>query len=609
MPRMNRLSLTALAIAVMLGGCATPPPSQLSDLPRTPDATVEEILEDAERYSGAEAYLLRLYAAQAAWSTNQPERVRSILSRIPQSELPPDQQLRFAELQARSALALEQPEAALLALRHPSMIHLETQPIEEQLAIQQLRAEAFQATGDPLNAARERAFIDGMLPPGEREANRQAIWEDLNRAPLEDLRQAAGEATGEFAGWVQLALISREQSNLDLQVQSVNKWKETFSDHPAARLMPDSIAQLLELHANRPTHIALFLPFEGPLAGAAQALRDGFMASQYQAHSQGLEQPQVSLYDSTAYADLMAFYRDAEADGVQWVIGPLERDQVSRLAGMTELPLPTLALNYTDSSISSDQTLFQFGLAPEDEARSAARRAWDDGHRNMAVLAAQTDWGQRSFEAFRAEWEALGGKLVGREIINEPATISSQIADLLNIRESEQRGARIQSTLGNEVVVQPTPRQDLHALFLAATPQQARQIKPTLAFQYAADLPVYATSHAYQLGADAADNADLDGLLVAEIPWLLTRSDALYETVSSSWPQATGPMGRLYAMGADAQRLFSRLPQLQRYEEASIEGATGRLSLSADGRVHRSLGWGVISEGRIVPVDEVISAP
>ena len=170
MPRMNRLPLTALAIAVMLGGCATPPPSQLSELSRTPDASAEEILKRAERHSGAEAYLLRLYAAQAAWSTNQPEQVRSILSTIPQSELPPDQQLRFAELQARSALALGQPDAALLALRHPSMIHLEAQPIEEQLAIQQLRAEAFQATGDPLSAARERAFIGGMLPLGEREA-------------------------------------------------------------------------------------------------------------------------------------------------------------------------------------------------------------------------------------------------------------------------------------------------------------------------------------------------------------------------------------------------------------------------------------------------------
>lgn len=609
MPRMYRLPLSALAITLMLGGCATPPPSQLADLPRVPEASVEDILKDAERYSGAEAYLLRLHAAQAAWSTEQPERVRSILSTIPQSELPPDQQLRFSELQARSALALGQPNAALLALRHPSMIHLEAQPIEEQLRIQQLRAEAFQATGEPLSAARERAFIGGMLPLGEREANHQAIWEDLNRAPLEALRQAAGEATGEFAGWLQLALISREQSNLDLQVQGVNQWQETFPEHPAAALMPESVAQLLELHANRPTHIALFLPFEGQLAGAAQALRDGFMASQYQAHSQGLEQPRISLYDSTAYADLMTFYRDAEADGVQWVIGPLERDQVSRLASMAELPLPTLALNYTDTPINSDQTLFQFGLAPEDEARSAALRAWDDGHRSMAVLAGQSDWGQRAFEAFRTEWQTLGGTLIGREIIDEPAAISRQIADLLRIRESEQRGARIQNLLDKQVIVQPTPRQDLHALFLAATPQQARQIKPTLAFQYAAELPVYATSHAYQLGGDPAENADLDGLRVMEIPWLLTGSDALYDSVSSSWPQAAGPMGRLYAMGADAQRLFSRLPQLQRHEEASIEGATGRLSLGTDGRVRRSLGWGVISDGRLIPANEVIASP
>ena len=68
----------------------------------------------------------------------------------------------------------------------------------------------------------------------------------------------------------------------------------------------------------------------------------------------------------------MQFYREAQADGVDWVIGPLERDQVTRLANLGEIPLPTLALNYTDQMTQADQTLFQFGLAPEDEARSAA---------------------------------------------------------------------------------------------------------------------------------------------------------------------------------------------------------------------------------------------
>lgn len=601
--RMNRLPLTALGLALVLAGCAGPAPTQLSDLPRSPDASVEQILKDASRRSGAEANLLRLHAAQTAWDQDQPEQVRSILSDIPQSDLPPEQALRFSELQAHSSLALGQPQAALRALRHPSMSHLQSQPVEEQVRIQMLRAEALAAVGDPLSAARERVFIDGMLPTDQREANRAAIWDTLNQVSTPELQQATEQATGEMAGWVQLALVTREQTNLDLQVRAVRQWQERFANHPAAAHMPESITLLLEIYTSRPQHIALLLPFQGQLANAAQALRDGFMAAQYQAHSEGVEQPKVTLYDSTAYPDLMQFYRQAQADGVQWVVGPLERDQVTRLANMPELPLPTLALNYTDAAANDQQALFQFGLAPEDEARSAANRAWEDGHRQMAALVAQTDWGERSFQAFRQSWEELGGTLVGRVIIEQPEAMSNQIAELLRIRQSEQRGERIQRVVGQDVMVQPTPRQDVHALFLAASPQQARQIKPTLAFQYAADMPVYATSHVYQLG-DAGQNADLEGIMVAEIPWLLTRSDNLYDTVTRSWPQATGAMGRLYAMGVDAQRVFRRLPQMQQFTDTRMEGATGTLSLSPTGRVHRELGWGVIRDGRIVSVDE-----
>ena len=599
MPRINRLPVAAAILAAILSGCSSAP-KQLADLPRTPQASVEELLKDAERYSGAEANLLRLQAARAASIQNDAQRVLNILQRIPQSELPTDQQLLFSTLQAESLIAVDQPEGALRALRHPSMLQIESLPMSEQVRIQLLRAQALVATGDPIAAARERVFIDGMLPAEEQQANHEAIWTSLNQASTPALEAAASTATGELAGWVSLALIARQHGNLDIQVRELAKWQEQFTGHPAADPLPAAMAQLLELHASRPRHVALLLPFQGPLAGPAQALRDGFLASQYQAYSQGIEQPRVSLYDSTAYDDLAQFYGEAQADGVDWVIGPLEREQVSRLAQMPNIPLPTLALNYTDQPTQSDQTLFQFGLAPEDEARSAAQRAWNDGHRSMGALVAQTDWAERAYQAFRQAWEEQGGVFIGRETIDQPATMASQIGDLLQIRQSEQRNDRIKSVV-EDAVVQPTPRQDLDALFLSATPQQARQIKPTLAFQYAAELPVYATSHVYQLGGDPAQNADLEGIMVAEVPWLLTRDDQLYSAVSQNWPQATGVLGRLYAMGVDAQRIFSRLPQMRQYDETRLDGATGELKLSEDGRVMRAAEWGIIQDGQIRP--------
>src|SRR5690554_7651396 len=100
MSRMIRLSLTGLLLASLIAGCSSTP-RQLSELPATTDTPVEQILRQAERRSGAEANLLRLHAAQTAWSRNQPEQVRSILALIPQSELPLDQQQQIGRASCR----------------------------------------------------------------------------------------------------------------------------------------------------------------------------------------------------------------------------------------------------------------------------------------------------------------------------------------------------------------------------------------------------------------------------------------------------------------------------------------------------------------------------
>ena len=68
MHRSIRLSTLALTLTTVLAGCASAPKS-LDELPRTPDASVEEILKSAARHDGAEANLLRLHAAQTALNT------------------------------------------------------------------------------------------------------------------------------------------------------------------------------------------------------------------------------------------------------------------------------------------------------------------------------------------------------------------------------------------------------------------------------------------------------------------------------------------------------------------------------------------------------------
>ncbi len=78
---------------------------------------------------------------------------------------------------------------------------------------------------------------------------------------------------------------------------------------------------------------------------------------------------------------------------------------------------------------------------------------------------------------------------MGVEYVDQPVALAQQIADLFQLRKSEGRAKSLQSTVGTDVAAQPSRRQDIEFIFLAVTPQLAQQIKPTLNFQYAGDVP------------------------------------------------------------------------------------------------------------------------
>lgn len=59
---------TALCLAALLAACASSPSSSLGELPRTPDASIEQLLEQATTSkTPEEAALLRLSAADLAY--------------------------------------------------------------------------------------------------------------------------------------------------------------------------------------------------------------------------------------------------------------------------------------------------------------------------------------------------------------------------------------------------------------------------------------------------------------------------------------------------------------------------------------------------------------
>ncbi|MEG4315778.1 penicillin-binding protein activator [Pseudomonas sp. FIP_A4] len=595
---MARLSpLLILGLAALLTACTSSPSSTLGELPRTPQATTQQLLQQADQSDPAKAAELRLAAADQSLTKGEAARARGILEQVPLDSLKPAQQIFASTLLAEIALIEGQPQQAQQALAHPAFERLGELPVDQQIRSQTVRARTLEATGQTLAAARERIFTAPLLSGTAAKENHEAIWGLLSALPAGESQGAGGDT--DLDGWLSLATAVKQAGTLAQQQRAIDSWIAQHPQHPAAKQLPAALEQLRQLADQPLTHVALLLPMQGQLASVAQALRDGFLAAHLQAQQAGATDLRIELYDSSRITSLDAVYQQAQADGVQLIIGPLEKDLVRQLSERERLPITTLALNYSDAGRTTPPQLFQFGLAAEDEAREVARRAWADGHRRAIALAPRGEWGARILAAFRQSWEDAGGTLVAAEPLAEPVELANQIAALLQLRNSESRAQSVQNTLGKDVTSQPTRRQDVDFIFLAATPQQAQQVRPTLIFQYAGDIPVYATSHLHAANQNRTQYLDLDGIRFAETPWLLDPQLPLRQQIERQWPQAAGSLGRLYAMGADAYLLAPRLNQLLALPNTRLDGLSGTLSLNPQQRIERQLPWAQFRDGQV----------
>lgn len=305
----------------------------------------------------------------------------------------------------------------------------------------------------------------------------------------------------------------------------------------------------------------------------------------------------LSIYDTSSFEEVTQAYDQAVKEGAEMVIGPLKKDNVALLKQKRNLSIPVLALNYAGDQKPASRHFFQFGLRTEDEVRQVAERAWIEGNKHAAVLFPESEWGFRVQQAFVDHWLELGGNIVAQSGFTGKNDYSNAIKKMLNIEQSEQRAKNIKRVLGESIEFNPRRRQDIDFIFLLGSPGQARQIKPTLDFHYAADLPVFATSNIYEGHSDSDRDKDINGIQFVDIPWVLTDEDAVKAASQPVWGDSTDSQQRLYALGVDAYRLVPRLQLMLAVPNGSLFGATGTLSLAENQRIERKLMWAQIKRG------------
>lgn len=563
--RISALSLSLL----LLAGCAT---TSLTSAPESPaqaqalalidqgkprDAAVQ--LEALANTLKGAARAAALADAAFAWhEAGDTARARTLLAQITPRQLNGTSLQRYHLTSAELALADKQPAQALALLKESADNVAPPLRTRWQLA----RANALQATGDLFGAAQERARAHAALTGQARIDNQQAIASVLGTLDDATLRARAAalpanEPLYNFAG---RALIAR---GLPLPRPFDREQALQFDTSKRPPAMSDGYRP--------PMKMAVLLPLSGRLATAAQPVRDGLLSGYY---GESRRRPDIQFIDTAGTAaGAVAAYDKAVNAGVDFVVGPLGRDEVDAVFGRAQLPVPVLALNRGKSSPPAGSA--GFSLAPEDDGIIAAEYLRGRERSKVLVVHSNDDNGRRAAAAFRERFAQRGGQVVASIGVGE--TVGNIDAQIRNA------GA-------------------VDGVLLAVKAPQARALAPQLALAGAGGATRVGTSQLTVGAGKAEEDMALDGIVYPNEAWNVRGVPGLpsASTAGQILPTARGAAGRLFAFGFDAWKISAYLDKMA--NEGGLPGATGTLFLDSNGNVLRVPAWSTFSGGRPMPI-------
>lgn len=637
---MTRTVLQAVLLGVVLAGCATTAsqreaatPARAAALAARGDHSAAALEYDAVAAVavGVIGNDYRLLAAQEWLAAGRPNEARTALGRLAEP-------LEPGQATARELFAAEAELLGGDAARAWSLLGAMAAPTTDAdfERFHALRQRTALVVARPLEAiASERARESRAADPARRAALRAELLDQLRRASGDsaafDPRSAGRDAVAR--GWLEAAPLAARAASAPAASNAgiIAAWKKRYPDHPAGTALAathvGSVGAATEPvptgaagGASAPNaaaatrlppgaHIAALLPLTGRSAAVGAQLRDGLLAAWHAQPAEG--RLPLRFYDtddaaqpggSTVSAQLAA----AREAGAVFVIGPLLRDDV--VAAATSLASgqwpDMLALNFLPAEAgTAPKGLYQFGLSPEEEARSVARHALSAGQRRAVALVPAGDWGQRVAKAFGDEFEAGGGTLLANRPL-QGRDFGPAIRAALGIDASRARHQRLQTLLGSSLVFQPRRRGDVDLLFLPGQPDHLRQLRAQLGFESAGDIPFYSLSDAWDGRADG----DLDGMRFPDMPWMISPDAppvaALRAQTEAAWGDLRG-RGRLFALGHDAWAVQEALRSGRLAAgRGEIEGVAGTLALDDRRRVRRALRWAEIRSSTLRPLDE-----
>lgn len=359
---------------------------------------------------------------------------------------------------------------------------------------------------------------------------------------------------------------------------------------------------------SRPLTLALLMPSDGsPFLSWMKIVGNGLVAANHRS-PQPAELLLVGAPDGISIEERL---QAAALSGADAAIGPLDRDELEKLATAHTLPLPTLALNAVNCPASGcPPELAMLSISTEHEAEWIARIAVKElaarspapGEpiTKAAVLCGRSAWEERIAHAYARVLSEAG---IDHEIITVTPESLSDVArrfepdlsaeDALALKErttkllaevrSEEARKHVLRTISAErraKVVNSVP--PFQAAFLALSAQDASLIRNLLPRR----THIWATSATNPgdpaMSSTAATLAyDLDRLIFTDCPLVVRYDKDGFEAHFGTDIPYSLAAKRLFALGADALEAASRWAT--RVPAFEFSGETGQIRHETDG--------------------------
>lgn len=601
------ISIFYLAIlALTLYGCSTPQPISSSSTPivitkvnNSPEEIINLAFNTTDRFKKAK---LLLQASNIYYQNKLFSQSSAALKEIITDDLSETEKAKLLNLNLALGIENNLDSHTLKAIQIFNNIALDKLNITSLQQIIPNLSKALAIHDSPFESAILLIEHSGVLNNIPTQTLNNEIWTTLRAIDATTLANLNYKGSDQdVIAWLDLAKsIQANQFSLEHQYNTFIKWKSKWPAHPASTTPPNELILLSQLPQTRPEQIIIALPFTGSVAEAGKAVRDGFMAAYL--NNQITTKTTIRFVDTNKQT-IDTIYDDTIAPNTL-IIGPLIKSDVNKLRNIDLKNATTLALNYMDQPENienKNQNLYQFGLDPETEVKQLASHLDKKQLNKIAFIAPETEHGFRMHDSLINSLKEYHGSVIESVFYTNQKSLSSSVAKLLGTDLSIQRKLKIQNISGLDLEFEPRRRNDIDAIFMLAKPLTASQLNPLFTYHYARDLPIFSSSQLHKVNET---QSDLEKILFFEMPWMLSETIDIKNTISNTISSSTADYARFYALGVDAFSLAPRLKLLKEVQNTQLQGQTGTLFIDESGIVHRQLELATFKKGKAIALKD-----